>query len=304
MYEYSAYCLNFSSEIPLPECCASEGGKPDFAVVKKKLAPPPLEATNIHRRGIMAQTATGDDGSLWLHWEGVATFRAFEGRFLEVDSFTDEAGVLSLFTVSEAIGLILFQRDHFLLHASAVRVGDAAWVFMGAPGAGKSTTSAGFVKAGCPLLSDDLTAITFDEHKRPLVSPAYPQLKIWEKSVVGLGYHTDELSPVSEGINKFALAPRDNFVPEAVPLARMYFIHNDEHLPAFRIMSPSELPMETLRHFPLPNQLLSPFVLQQLFKQSISCAAASEAVLIRRPDGFRALEAWIQDCLSSSKSLL
>ncbi len=304
MYQYNAFCLNFSSEIPLPECCASEGGEPDFVVVKKKLTPPPLEATNIHRRGIMAQTAIDADGSLWLHWEGVATFRACEGRALEVHSFTDEADLLSLFTVSEAIGLILFQRDHFLLHASAVKVGDVAWLFMGAPGAGKSTTCAGFVKAGCPLLSDDLTAITFDEHKRPLVSPAYPQLKIWERSVVGLGYHTAELSPVSEGINKFALAPRDNFAPEAVPLARMYFIHNDEHLPAFRSMSPSELPPETLRHFPLPNQLLSPFVLQQLFRQSLSCAAGAKAFLLKRPDGFTALEAWIQDCLPSSKSLL
>ncbi len=300
MYEYNAYCLNFSSEIPLPECCASEGGEPDFFIVKKKLSPPPLETTNIHRRGILAQTATGTDGSLWLHWEGIATFRAFEGRILEVHSFTDEADVLSLFTVSEAMGLILFQRNHFLLHASAVKVGDVAWLFMGAPGAGKSTTCAGFVKAGCPLLSDDLTAITFDEHQHPLVSPAYPQLKIWERSVVGLGYHTAELSPVSEGINKFALAPRGNFTSEAVPLARMYFIHNDEHLPAFRRMNPSELPTETLRHFPLPNQLLNPLVLQQLFKQSLSCAAAAEAILLKRPDGFRALEAWIQNSLSSS----
>ena len=299
MYQYNAYCLNFSSEIPLPECCVSDGGEPDFVIVTKHLTPPQLEATNIHRRGIMAQTAVDTDGSLWLHWEGVVTFRACEGKLLEVHNFTDEAAVLSLFTVSEAIGLILFQRNHFLLHASSVKVGSAAWLFMGTPGAGKSTTCAGFVKAGCSLLGDDLTAITFDEQGHPFVSPAYPQLKIWEKSAVGLGYHTDELSPVSEGINKFALAPRYNFAPEPVPLTRMYFIHNDEQLPAFRAMHPSELPSETLRHFPLPNQLLSPLVLQQLFRQSLSCASTADAFLLKRPDGFEALETWVRDSLSS-----
>lgn len=299
MYHYNAYCLNFSSEIPLPECCVSENGDPDFLIVKKQLTPPHLEATNIHRRGIMAQTAIDPDGSIWLHWENVATFRACEGRQLEVHGFTADPDVLSLFTVSEALGLILFQRNHFLVHASAVKVGNVAWLFMGTPGAGKSTTCAAFVKAGCPLLGDDLTAITFDGHGRPLVSPAYPQLKIWERSAAGLGYQTDELSPVSEGINKFALSPRHNFTSEPVPLARMYFIHNDEHLPEFQTMSPSGMPSETLRHFPLPNQLLNSLTLQKLFKQSLSCAAAAGAFLLKRPDGFEALESWVQESLSS-----
>lgn len=243
----------------------------------------------------MAGTAIGPDGSLWLHWEGIAAFRASEGRLLEVHSFTDEPDVLSLFTVSEALGLILFQRKYFLLHASAVKTGNTGWIFMGAPGAGKSTTCAAFVKAGCPLLSDDLTAITFDENGRPFILPAYPQLKIWEQSVAGLNFRKDELNPVSEGVNKFALHPRENFPAEPVPLSRMYFIHKNDSLPGNRRMKASEFPPETLKHFPMPNQFLAPGILQQYFRQSLLCAANAKAFIQKRPDGFAALEDWVKE---------
>ncbi len=298
MYRYHAYCLNFSSEIELPECNGATAAADDFVILRKKLICPQLEVTTIHRRGITAETAIGADGALWLFWEGVATFRASAGRLLEVDVIAGDPDLLSLFTVSEAIGMILFQRKYYLLHASAIRVGDTGWVFMGAPGAGKSTTSAAFVKAGCPLLSDDLTAICFDGNGQPFILPAYPQLKIWENTVAGLGYRKEELTPVSEGINKFALLPRENFSAAPVQLGRLYFLHRDDTLPDVKQMSPMELPVETLKHFPMPNQFLTPEVLQQHFRQSMMCATNAKAFAQRRPDGFGALEEWVRDKIS------
>lgn len=298
MFRYQAYCLNFSSDIPLTECFEANSGQDDFTIKITRLEPPVLSATTIHRRGIMAHTAIGDNGALWLHWDGIATFRATGGTLLEVDPHVDDPDLLSLFTLSEALGLILFQRGNFLLHASAVQVGDKSWVFLGQPGAGKSTTCAAFVKAGCTLLSDDLVAIHFGPDEQPFLRPAYPQLKIWENTVKGLGFSKEDLSPVSEGVNKFALQPRDNFNFEPVPLQRMYFLDNAS---TTRPLKVTELPAETLKHFPLPNQFLTPETLKQLFLQSILLGNRVDGIVISRFTDFDSLEQWVYNCLSSQQ---
>lgn len=296
MYRYRAFNLNFSSEVFLSECTAGTGEQDDFVIIQKKLTPPPLETTNLFRKGIVAQSIVDADGSLWLHWNGVATFHAVKGATLEVDVLTDVPDVLSLFTVSEAIGLILFQKGDFLLHASAVEIAGSGWIFIGNPGAGKSTTCAAFVTAGCPLLSDDLTAIRFDARGVPFIIPAYPQIKIWESSARGLGYQTETLTPVTEGTNKFSLQPRKNFPVSPVPLERFIFISpSGQESGPFK---PGNLPTELIRHFPLPNQLLNPENLKTFFEQSILCAKRIPGNKIPRPDGFEALNQWVTECLA------
>lgn len=166
---------------------------------------------------------------------------------------------------------------------------------MGAPGAGKSTTAAAFLKAGCTLLSDDLTAITFDEHNKPYVVPAYPQLKIWENTVNGLGWNELNLARVSEGVNKFAFTPRDSFPDEKIPLAGFYFLHRVKNRAAVRAMSPVKIPTETLKHFPLESDWLDEDMLTSMFHQSILCAHHAEMWEVRRPEGFGALEKWVEN---------
>ena len=297
MYRYNAFSLNFSSEFELPECNAAEAPSDDFVIRNTQLPLPDLEPTNIFRRGIAAQTCVDTDGSLWLHWPNVATYRATSGSLLEVDVISKDPEIISLFTVSEALGLILFQRNKLLLHASAVKAGNEGWVFLGTPGAGKSTTCAAFVKAGCQLLSDDLTAITFDEQGNPLICPAYPQLKIWEGTVKGLGYNTGELRPVSEGVNKFSLTPRENFPVAAVPLQRIYFINHPGEILSNPIVPPSRFPSEVIKHFPMPNQFLDQSTLIRYFQQSLMCLNSASAYDISRPEDFEKLEAWVQDTL-------
>ena len=53
------------------------------------------------------------------------------------------------------INKILFLLDHVVLHAAAVRVGDAVHVFVGEKGAGKSTICLGLARAGHTVLGED-----------------------------------------------------------------------------------------------------------------------------------------------------
>ena len=227
MYSYKAFGLSIVSDIGLPELSVIESQADyDLHIKIGPIVLPKVKKTMIYRRGIRAGFGQDNSANLYLHWDGVADYSAVNGKLLTISPLTTDPNLLSLFTVSEALGLILFQKGYFLLHASAVQVGDEAWCFMGSPGAGKSTTAAAFVKMGCPLLSDDLTAISFNDKGEAVIIPAYPQLKIWDNTVNGLQYDKSDLQPVSEGVNKFSYQPKTNFLHEPVRLKEIFFLHH------------------------------------------------------------------------------
>lgn len=295
MHHYTAFGLHIRSEISLPELAEGDPqSAADVYIRHGSVELPTMRPTTIYRRGIRAFFGQDEDHALYLDWAGVASFKASDGNELVVSPVAKDGNIISLFTVSEALGLILFQKGYFLLHASSVAVGDEAWCFMGMPGAGKSSTAAAFIKAGCRLLSDDLTAITFDESGNPVIIPAYPQLKIWEKTASGLHYDKSDLEPVSEGINKFSYQPRGQFSARAVSLKKVFFLHRARNKPAVQQMNMAEIPGEMLRNFPLPTELMSGDNLKRHFFQSLQCAKSAEVLRKRRPEGFDHLEKWVE----------
>lgn len=295
MHHYTAFGLHIHSEISLPELSEGDPHSPaDICIRKGAVRLPFMRPTTIYRRGIKAFFGQ-DDQALYLDWAGVATFKASGGNELVISPMVEDGNMISLFTVSEALGLVLFQKGYFLLHASSVALGDEAWCFMGMPGAGKSSTAAAFIKAGCRLLSDDLTAIKFDQSGEAVIIPAYPQLKIWEKTVAGLHYNASDLEPVSEGVNKFSYQPRGQFSDKAVPLKKVFFLHKARNKPAVQNMGIAEIPGEMLRNFPLPAMLLSGDNLKTHFFQSLQCAKSAELLRKRRPEGFDNLKKWVEE---------
>lgn len=298
MHCYKAFGLNIISEIELPELSDIEPlDHYDLQIKLQKVNLPKLKKTPIFRRGIRAEFGQDESSALYLSWKDVADFKAIEGNILLIDRATTDPNLLSLFTVSEALGLILFQRGYFLLHASSVQVGEEAWCFMGNPGAGKSTTAAAFIKHGCNLLSDDLTAIGFNDNGEAVVIPAYPQLKIWDNTVNGLNYDKSELNPVSEGVNKFSYQPKSGFPQNPVKLKEIIFLHKARNRSVLRRLTVSEIPTETIKNFPLPIQLLKGTSLKTHFLQSFQCAKSAKMWKKRRPDGFDLLEKWVEESL-------
>jgi len=298
MYSYIAFGLYIFSEIHLPELSEAEPvGNYDLYINFAQFEFPKLRTTQIYRRGIRAGFGKDKEENLYLRWEHVAGYKANSGKFLTVMPFCEDPNLISLFTVSEALGLILFQKNYFLLHASSVQVGAEAWCFMGAPGAGKSTTAAAFIKAGCKLLSDDLTAISFGNNNASYVLPAYPQLKIWNNTVKGLHYDEADLQPVSEGINKFSFQPKSGFLHHPVKLGQVFFLHKARNRKALQSLSAAEIPTEMLKNFPLPVQLLANETLKRHFLQSLQCAGTTQMWRKKRPDGFDNLERWVQESI-------
>ena len=293
MYHYTAYGLHIQSDILLPECLPASDTEVDVYFKLGTFKTPDYRPTRIYRKGILAKSAMASLQELYMSWEGVADYKAINGKELIIQPYTTGVGLLSLFTLSEALGLLLLQRGYYLLHASSVQVGNEAWCFMGVPGAGKSTTAAAFVKAGCPLLSDDLTAIRLDREGKAYIVPGFPQLKIWDNTVSGLSFSMGELTPVSEGVTKFSWTPTSDFPTEPIKMGAVFFLHKARNRQAIESFPAAKIPFETGKHFPLPHHFMTPEVLRILFQQSLQCASSASFWSKRRPNGFKALENWV-----------
>jgi len=63
------------------------------------------------------------------------------------------------YLLGPVFGLLLRLRGVTCLHASAVSIDDGCVLFVGAEGAGKSTTAAAFAQLGFGVMSDDVAAL-------------------------------------------------------------------------------------------------------------------------------------------------
>ena len=154
-----------------------------------------------------------------------------EGREVWADwpddyTFEDAATYL----MGPILGFVLRMRGVTPLHASAVVVGEKAVVLVGSPGAGKSTTAAGFACLGYPVLSDDVVPVADGEHGL-LVQPGYPRVNLWPDSVRSLFGSEDALPRVTPTWDKRFLALDQSgyhFQARPLPLAAIYILGERE----------------------------------------------------------------------------
>lgn len=343
MLFYQAYGLNIASELEFPELIAGGKGE-DVCIVKGKITHPKLEPTSIKRQGIEALFC-GNKQEAYLQWPGVVTILAVGGTRLTVQpdckgnppvvapnrsnptavAPVGEGAVdrqlLNLYILSEALGLILYQKGLFLLHASAVKIGEEVTVFVGIPGAGKSTTVAAFAKKGHQVLADDMVAISLDSHPQPVILPAFPQIKIWPSAVDGIGCDPSSLSPLFPGSRKQVIQQRENFPLTPLSVNRIFLLEtvsagagSPENLMAqqrvainpppednvrlsselkIAKMEPREAFLMLTRFFPCPSAILKGAALQHHFQQCANLLSRVELWKWQRPQNFKMLNTFV-----------
>ena len=284
MFLYQAYGLKISSDFYLSELIKG-GLKQDIHLLRKKVEPPVLQATSIQRQGVKAYFG-GNTQEAYLQWSGVGIFLARNGDTLIVaPSYEDiEPELLNLYILSEALGLILYQRGFFLLHASAVKIGDYAVVIVGAPGAGKSTMAAAFAKYGYPVLADDMVAIN-NIQDIPTVYPAFPQIKIWPSTVQGLDLDISKLPPLFPSSQKRVIRQTETFTTEPCPLAGIFALEIGEEIKITQILG-NEAFVTLTKFFPCPAQLLQNEALEKHFNQCIQLLKNVPIFKLERPKNF------------------
>lgn len=86
------------------------------------------------------------------------------------------------YLLGPVLGVMLRRRGVVCLHASAVSIQDRAVVFVGPPGAGKSTAAAACSQRGHAIVSDDIVALN-ERNGAFHVVAALPQVRLWPESV-------------------------------------------------------------------------------------------------------------------------
>jgi hypothetical protein len=240
---HSAFGLVVQADRPIPGLPAlSAATSPDVCVWLA--TPPPDERGLLDRLFAVPPWHVSADvtpeGSplltVWKHaGEGCWLLRYCDGVQFLLDRLGRNVWVSrpSTSTVADAVtyllgpvfGLILRLRGALCLHASAIAWRGRAFVLLGPAGAGKSTTAAAFAARGCPVLSDDISVL-WDSRPPFLVSPGYPQLRLWPASVQMLFGAADALPPLTPNWDKCGLdlTTTHHFQETSLPLAVVYLL--------------------------------------------------------------------------------
>ena len=159
-----------------------------------------------------------DGMQFWMDRHGTKLWASWPS-----ESSAEEAAT---YLLGPVLGLLLRFRGVTCLHASAVSIGTSVIAFVGAEGAGKSTTAAAFARAGFAAVSDDVVALV-ERDGDFFVSPTYPHLCLWPESVEMLYGTKDALPPFVPNWEKRRLSVANGgarFEDGALPLRAIYLL--------------------------------------------------------------------------------
>lgn len=206
-----------ATALPLPDLIPWTGDDraPDLVV---DLGPVPERLPDLTVDRPLLQIA--GDGTCRFAMPGVAAYLIDPaGTRVTIDpALPLDASDIRVFLLGTVFAVLCYRRGLLPLHASCVRIGNAAVALAGPSGIGKSTLAAAFVRRGHALLADDVTVVDAAAASGAWVRPAFPRLKLWRDAVERMGVPVDNLEPVRLGLAKFNLSFVDHFHAEPLPL--------------------------------------------------------------------------------------
>lgn len=221
MYKYSAFQLVIHSQIYCPELLGNFNDISTAYDVLITIGKVDSEGLNQPlNRGLFYQA---NSQMFWLKVPNVARFLVSNGKYITIDPFPgiDEESI-RVFLLGSCMGALLMQRDLFLLHGNAIKIGNHCISFAGNSGIGKSTLSGAFFKRGYSILADDVCAINQLGH----VQPSFPQIKLWFDAAKHLDIDTQSLRRIRPNIEKFAVPLGLQFHPTPLSLKVVYILNS------------------------------------------------------------------------------
>jgi len=194
-------------------------------------------------------------------------------------------------------GAVLRQRGVTCLHANTVVVGGQAIAIMGESGLGKSSTTAGLVARGHPMLADDIAALA-EQAAGFHVQPGLPRLALDPEVVETVfGLTAPAPNPLRvAGKHYFELASNGSpgvwrFHPEPLPLAAIYVLAPFSPESAVPVIEPVEggAKLVTLRSHSYLHYVLESDGRRREFERLGRLAARVPMRRVQRPLGLEHL---------------
>ncbi|WP_368657355.1 aldolase [Metabacillus halosaccharovorans] len=211
---YQAFGLNIMSDIRLPELPASLATHIDVSFELADLHAKWSEVEHSNRYFLIKEKIC------LFKIPEVAIYLVQDGNMIKVSPFAGaNEDQIRLYLLGTCMGALLIQKRILPLHGSAIAIEGKAYAIVGESGAGKSTLASNFLRLGYELISDDIIPITFNEAGIPIVTPAYPQQKLWLESLEQFGMESNKYRPIFDRETKFAVPVSQQFATQSLPLA-------------------------------------------------------------------------------------
>ncbi|MCJ8009108.1 aldolase [Lederbergia wuyishanensis] len=221
-----AFGLNIISEVPLPELSIVSDSidNVDIVIEYRDLFDLWEQSSKPNRYFSVKKN------SVLFHVPNVAIYLIENGKNIYVSpSIGAHEDQIRLYLLGTCMGAILLQRKILPLHGSAIAINGKAYAIVGDSGAGKSTLASSLLNKGYQLLSDDVIPVTISQKGFPIVTPAYPQQKLWQESLDAFGMTSTDYRPIIERESKFAIPVSSKFSTEALPLAGVFELIKTNH---------------------------------------------------------------------------
>jgi hypothetical protein len=219
VWQYRIAGLSVASEIQLPATTA-EADRCDVLIRRAALSNVSPSSEEASAGWVVTST------SCYFDFPEVGRFLVCNGNEIRVEIRDPLREVeAAIYIVGKAIGALLLQRGHFVLHASAVAVDGEAVLFCGPSGAGKSTLAAALVNEGYGFVSDDACHIGFDEGGRPRVFSEGRALKLWPDSLDKLGFAGHRGPEILRIFDKYYVPLNNKASTAFCPLAAIYALN-------------------------------------------------------------------------------
>jgi hypothetical protein len=217
---YKAFGLSIRSEIPLPELLQINNIQDliDVEIRIKDLTSNWAESLNTQSDFFV------DKNKVLFKVPNIAIFLIQDGNKIFVSLMKDyDLDIVRLYILGSCMGALLIQRKIFPLHGSAIAIDGKAYAIIGESGAGKSTLASAFIKKGYQLLTDDVISLSFSgDSNKPIVTPSYPQQKLWKESLNEFGMEIEGYRPLYRRETKFAIPLSDQFLNQSIPLGGVF----------------------------------------------------------------------------------
>ncbi|MFD2328451.1 aldolase [Cohnella sp. GCM10020058] len=276
-----AFGLTISSELALPELpeASTENNDTDVTIRIEDLS----ETWQTFAEPGRTSSVTED--RLLFRIEGTAIYEVRCGREIIVSPEEKaQSDKVRLYVLGTCMGALLQQRRILPLHGSAVLINGKVYAFIGDSGAGKSTMASCLVQRGYPLISDDVIAIAGPNEAAPYVMPAYPQQKLWQTSLDGLGLQDSSFKPIIERVEKFAVPVPDAFSGSPVPIGGIFVLSRSESKEVEISEVPRFLGMAILQYHTFRRSLIDGFGLNEWhFRSAVALAGRVPLRKLGRP---------------------
>ncbi len=292
-FHYSAFGLNISSDLPLPELLAGDGA-PNVTIRRAHV---PLDLPDAKVRG---QTFQATDNKLVLHLADLGDYLAQDGCEIlyEPAKNCDENGLRAPI-IGIMIGALLLQRGVLPLHASAIQTRRGAVLFAAQSGEGKSTLAAGFRGRGYNFLADDLCAVSSGLDGRPQVMPSFPLNRLWQDTLDVFNESREGLVQYLASIPKYNLPVHGQFGTEPLPLQALYLLGPlGAESVALQPLYGFEKLQELLTHAYILRYTEIEIMKRIFFQRGVEVSRHARIARLFRPAGLQYLEEEL-DCLEA-----